>query len=252
MNSPQISAARFIGQRLPRKEDARLLTGRGTFVDDVVLPGMLHVAFVRSPIARGRIRSIDSASAREMPGVYAVLTAVDLDRLKVQMLSFFLRAVEVETPMLATDRVAYVGDPVAMVVAQDRYIAEDAASLVTVDYAEEEAVVSIEDAKHGPPVHPGTESNLAAAMGVEEDEDLEALLAKRPASGDAYHHASAHLAIADGNARRRRVQTGGGRADVSTSPARARTSLRATCPWRSACRRPTSASSPRTSEARSA
>ena len=58
MNAPQIKAQRFIGQRVPRKEDARLLTGKGTFVDDVVLPGMLHAAFVRSPIARGRIRSI--------------------------------------------------------------------------------------------------------------------------------------------------------------------------------------------------
>ena len=78
MNAPQIKAQRFIGQRVPRKEDARLLTGKGTFVDDVVLPGMLHAAFVRSPIARGRIRSIDSAMAREAPGVQAVLTADDL------------------------------------------------------------------------------------------------------------------------------------------------------------------------------
>lgn len=180
MNAPRIGAARFIGQRMPRKEDARLLTGRGTFVDDVVLPGMLHVAFVRSPIARGRIRLIDTSAALGMPGVRAILTAADLARLKVQMFSFFMMPVEVETPMLATDRVAYVGDPVVMIVAQDRYIAEDAASLVVVDYEEEEAVVTIEDAKHGPPVHPGTESNLAAAMGVEEDEPLEALLASAP------------------------------------------------------------------------
>ena len=86
MNAPPIAAARYIGKRVPRKEDGRLLTGHGTFVDDVVLPGMLHVAFARSPIARGRIRSIDTAMAREMPGVVAVLTAEDLDRRKVELL----------------------------------------------------------------------------------------------------------------------------------------------------------------------
>ena len=86
-----IAAARFIGQRLPRKEDARLLTGRGTFVDDVVLPGMLHVAFVRSSIARGRIRSIDRDVARALPGVHAILTAEDLARFKIDMLSFYLK-----------------------------------------------------------------------------------------------------------------------------------------------------------------
>src|SRR5215831_19164383 len=78
-----------IGKRMPRKEDARLLTGRGTFVDDVVLPGMLHVAFVRSPVARGRIRSMDVSNARDLPGVLAVLTAKDVDPFNVQLLSFF-------------------------------------------------------------------------------------------------------------------------------------------------------------------
>src|SRR5579862_7228081 len=90
MNAPGIGAARYIGRRMPRKEDPRLLTGRGQFVDDIVLPGMLHVAFVRSPIARGRIVSIDTATARELPGVHAIYTAEDLARIKVEMLSFYL------------------------------------------------------------------------------------------------------------------------------------------------------------------
>src|SRR5437867_4293413 len=119
-----VGAARFIGQRLPRKEDPRLLTGKGTFVDDVGLPGMLHVAFVRSPIARGRIRSIDLSAAQEMQGVRAILTAEDLARFDVTMQSFFMAPVEVAVAPLAHDRVAYVGNPVAMVVADDRYIAE--------------------------------------------------------------------------------------------------------------------------------
>src|SRR5262245_21714220 len=90
MNAPRFARARFVGQRLPRTEDARLLTGAGCFVDDVALPGMLHCAFVRSPVARGRIRSIDASAARELPGVHAVLTAEDLAPLGVQMISFFL------------------------------------------------------------------------------------------------------------------------------------------------------------------
>ncbi|MES0872944.1 hypothetical protein [Sinimarinibacterium thermocellulolyticum] len=79
---------RYIGQRVPRKEDARLLTGRGTYVDDVGVPGMLQVAFHRSPIARGRIKAIDLSAARALPGVHAVLTAEDLAGYKVDMLSF--------------------------------------------------------------------------------------------------------------------------------------------------------------------
>ena len=171
-----------IGKRLPRKEDGRLLTGRGTFADDVVLPGMLHVAFVRSPIARGRIRSIDISQARDLPGVQAVMTAKDIDRLKVNVLNFFFTpaAGEVAIPLLARDRVAYVGDPVAMVVAQDRYIAEDAAGLVTVDYDEEDPVVTIDDAKRAGAVHPEAESNVAAVMGIERDDDLEEALANAP------------------------------------------------------------------------
>ena len=181
MNGTHVHDGRLLGKRMPRKEDARLLTGRGTFVDDIVLPGMLHVAFVRSPIARGHIRSMDISSARDLPGVLAVLTANDVDRLNVKLLSFFFSApMAVPVPLLARDRVAYVGDPVAMVVAQDRYIAEDAASLVTVDYEEEEPVVTIADARRAPPVHSGTESNIAAVMGIEKDDDLEEQLANAP------------------------------------------------------------------------
>ncbi|MGR4863099.1 xanthine dehydrogenase family protein molybdopterin-binding subunit [Caulobacter sp. LARHSG274] len=177
--SAAINAGRFVGQRVPRKEDGRLLTGRGTFVDDVVVPGMLHAAFVRSPIARGRIRAIDLSAAQAMPGVQAVMIAEDLlSKLKIQMLNYFLAPPEIEITPLAKDHVAYVGEPVVLIIAEDRYLAEDAASLVVVEYDEQDPVVTIEDARTGPPVHPGTESNIAAAMGEDEVNDaLEALLA---------------------------------------------------------------------------
>ena len=181
MTALDVKDGRMIGRRMPRKEDGRLLTGRGTFVDDVVLPGMLHAAFVRSPIARGRIRSLDIANACELPGVSAVFTAKDIDRINVSLLCFyFTAAATVPIPLLARDRVAYVGDPVVMIVAQDRYIAEDAAGLVNVEYDEEPPVITIEDAKSAPPIHPGTQSNAAAVMGLEEDEDLEQVLAEAP------------------------------------------------------------------------
>src|SRR5690606_10173415 len=115
-----IGAARYIGQRVPRKEDPRLLTGRGQFVDDIALPGMLHVAFVRSQVARGRILSVDTAAALEIPGVHAIYTDRDLAQRKVQLLSFFFTPMEVETTLLARDRVAHVGEPIALVVADTR------------------------------------------------------------------------------------------------------------------------------------
>ncbi|HEY9546779.1 MAG TPA: xanthine dehydrogenase family protein molybdopterin-binding subunit, partial [Solimonas sp.] len=179
MNAPvKVETKGYIGKRMARTEDTRLLTGRGVYTDDVHLPGMLHVAFHRSPIARGRIKAIDLSAARDLDGVYAVLTADDLARFKVDMLSFFLAAPVVPVPVLATDRVTHVGDPVVMVIAQDRYIAEDAAGLIVVEYDEEDPVVTLSDARTGALVHPDTDSNVAAATGNEDpDEELEAKLA---------------------------------------------------------------------------
>jgi len=182
MNAPTgIGAARYIGQRVPRKEDGRLLTGRGTFTDDVNLPGTLHCAFARSAIARGTIRSIDTSAAMAVEGVHAVLLAKDVDRIPVTLLSFFLMPMEVDTPLLARGRVAHVGEAVALVVARDRYVAEDAASLVVIEYDEEDPVVTIADAMRAGPIHPDAESNVAAAMGEDEiDDDLAAAIAAAP------------------------------------------------------------------------
>jgi carbon-monoxide dehydrogenase large subunit len=181
MNAPGTGAGRYIGQRVRRKEDPRLLTGRGQFVDDIALPGMLHVAFARSPIARGTILAINTDAAREVPGVHAVYTQHDLAQFKVEMLSFFFIPPEVEITPLANGRVAYVGEPVALVIADSRHIAEDGAALVEIEYAEEDPVVTMADARRGPPVHPSTQNNIAAQMGEEEiAEDLEAQLKAAP------------------------------------------------------------------------
>jgi carbon-monoxide dehydrogenase large subunit len=176
----EIAEGRYIGRRQPRAEDARLLTGRGTYTDDIELPGTLHVAFVRSQIARGKIISVDSSAALELPGVHAIYTHNDLARFPVDMLSFFLSKPAIEISPLANGRVAYVGDPIAIVLATDRYIAEDAAGLVAVQLEEEEPVISITDAKSGSIVHPDTDTNASVTMGEPQDEDIEAALAAAP------------------------------------------------------------------------
>ena len=173
-----LGATRYIGKRMPRKEDGRLLTGRGQFVDDISLPGTLHVAFARSAVARGRILSVDTSAAREMPGVHAIMLAEDLARRPIDMLSFFFTKPEIEITPLANGHVAYAGEPVALVIADTRAIAEDAAALVEITVEELAPVVTIHDAMKGPAIHPGTDSNIAAEIGDEEiDEELESALA---------------------------------------------------------------------------
>lgn len=171
----EVLTGRYIGQRVPRKEDARLLTGHGQFVDDIKVPGMRYVAFARSPIARGRILVINTDAARELAGVHAIYTQDDLAVFNVQMLSFYFTPQDVHVTPLADGRVAYVGDPVALVIADSRHIAEDAASLIEIEYEEETPLVTIDDARHGEPIHPEKDDNINAEMGDEDiDEDLQA------------------------------------------------------------------------------
>lgn len=125
----------MLGTSVPRKEDARLLTGRGRYVGDVRLPRMLHVAFVRSPLAHGRIVHVGVEAARRAPGVAAVLTGDDPEvaSRELRARSMLPSYVETPTPLLARGRVRYNGEAVAAVVATDRYRAEDAADLVELD-----------------------------------------------------------------------------------------------------------------------
>jgi carbon-monoxide dehydrogenase large subunit len=138
---------RFVGARVPRVEDPRLLTGRGRFVDDVVLPGTLEAAFVRSTQPHARIASIDTGAAAALPGVVAVITG---DQLAAVVRPMRQRGpAGLRTPeffALARDRVRCVGDPIAIVVADTRYRAEDAADVVEVDYDPLEPVPDAERA----------------------------------------------------------------------------------------------------------
>lgn len=122
-----------IGASHQRAEDARLLTGRGRFVGDVKLPRMLTAAFVRSTNAYARLHAIDVGRARRAPGVHAVFTAADLPAACLSSTRHPELAVTPQ-PVLAVDRVRFVGEPVAIVVADDGYLAEDAADLVDVEY----------------------------------------------------------------------------------------------------------------------
>ena len=154
----------YIGQHLARKEDYRLLTGHGRYVDDIEVPGALHACFVRSPHAHARIVSIDSEAARQMPGVVAVVTGHDLaqwtTRQRMAPPIEGLQAMEMDT--LPTAKVRFQGDPVACVIATDRYVAEDAAEQVLVDYAVLPAVSTMWQALEAdsPRVDDSLDSNL--------------------------------------------------------------------------------------------
>jgi carbon-monoxide dehydrogenase large subunit len=124
----------LIGASTPRKEDQRLLTGHGQFTDDLHVRGMLHAAFVRSPHAHARILGIEASDARALPGVVAVVTGEDLAKLTSPAVVSQEGAHPMVMETLPTAKVRFNGDPVACVIAVDRYVAEDAAELVDVEY----------------------------------------------------------------------------------------------------------------------
>jgi carbon-monoxide dehydrogenase large subunit len=137
----------LVGTSVQRVEDQRILRGRGKYTDDMVLPGMVHAAFVRSPYAHARITNIDTAAAKAVPGVVAVLTAEDVERVTHPIANQPVPGHK-SPPIygLTRDKVRLVGDVVAMVVADSRYIAEDAADLVEVEYEPLPAVANIAQA----------------------------------------------------------------------------------------------------------
>lgn len=166
-------STRVFGQPIKRNEDARLLTGQALFVDDVELPGMLHVAFLRSTYAHARIKQIDVSAAVARPGVVAVYTATDLGAywkpgpLLVPPPPVEGRVFNERNQVpLAKDKVRFVGEPIAMVVAEDRYIAEDALMDIFVDFEALPAVVDLERALKpgGAVVHDDLGSNVAAQV----------------------------------------------------------------------------------------
>ncbi len=139
MNAPaRPDPTRWIGQSVERLEDPPLVTGRGRFAGDIAFPHQLHVRVVRANHAHGKIIARDAGAARALPGVVAVWTAADIaDVPPVDFREGRIERLEPwRQPVLATDRVRYVGEPVAAVFAADPYVAEDAADLVTVEVAE--------------------------------------------------------------------------------------------------------------------
>lgn len=160
---PLSAALPHVGRAAERVEDSALLTGRGHYGDDLgAKPGALHAAVLRSPHAHAEVRGVEVAAALGAPGVRAVLTAADVRAWSQPFV------VGVKQPMehwsLAMDRVRYVGEPVAVVVAEDRYLAEDALDLIRVDYAPLPPVVAIEEAirDDAPLLHPAVGANVVS------------------------------------------------------------------------------------------
>ena len=160
----------YIGSAIPRREDVRFLTGRGTFVDDIHLDDLCHAAIVRSPHAHARILGMDASAALAMPGVIAVLTFADFaDRAKPIpiRLAPIPRFDEFLQMPLADDKVRFVGEPVAVVIADSHYLAEDALSQVAVEYDPLVAVVTPEQAAADEVlVHEHTGTNVATRYNV--------------------------------------------------------------------------------------
>ena len=177
-------ATRWFGARVQRIEDPRLLRGKGTYVDDIDLPEMLHAGFLRSTHARARILNIDTSAARVLPGVHLVLTASDLGEVlepsPLLVPHHALTQPRTQLP-LALNEVHYVGEAVAMVVADSRYIAEDALDLIDVEYDPLPVVHSLEvaSAKDAPLVHADVPDNIAAHL-VQVVGDPDAVFASAP------------------------------------------------------------------------
>src|SRR6266403_2760722 len=126
-----IQTEKLVGKRIRRREDPRLITGTATYVDDVQMPGMHHAAIVRSPHAAANIRSINIKAAAAAPGVVAVFTGQDTEKVGPVPCGSSLPGLRVPHHyILAMNRVYFVGHPVAVVVATDKYLARDAADLV--------------------------------------------------------------------------------------------------------------------------
>jgi carbon-monoxide dehydrogenase large subunit len=193
----------YVGRSLLRREDRRLLTGQGQFVADLVLPRMLHAVLVRSPVAHARIRAVDVSRAAAAPGVAAALNGADLLQLlppvpegQISLPKKWTTHVQHKflnprQPLLAHDKVRHVGEAVAIIVAETRDLAEDAAELVALDLEELPAVVDPEAALRpgAPIVHDRFDTNLIGSFSVGKG-DAEAVLAGAPhrLKRRFYHH----------------------------------------------------------------
>jgi carbon-monoxide dehydrogenase large subunit len=166
-----ITPGSILGHAVRRREDARLVTGTGRYVDDARPAGTLHLAFVRSPLAHADVRGVDTAAAAAAPGVVAVLTGSDLDL--PARVGFPMVPATFARPRMARDRIRFVGEPVAVVVADTREAAVDAAELVSLDLAPLDSVVDVHAALQGQSAHlfPEHGSNVAGHFASGTDDD---------------------------------------------------------------------------------
>jgi carbon-monoxide dehydrogenase large subunit len=175
------TAPGFVGTSVKRKEDASLLRGRGTFVDNLTLPGTVFMAVVRSPYPRARIRGIDLSAARSAEGVVAAFSGADLaEEWAGGMPCAWPVTEDIKMPLhypLATDEARYQGDPVAVVLAESRALAKDAAELVEVDYQPLPSVADVEKAlaEGAPLVHEDLGTNECYVWKLETDSVREAI-----------------------------------------------------------------------------
>ncbi|CDR15742.1 xanthine dehydrogenase family protein molybdopterin-binding subunit [Streptomyces iranensis] len=175
---------RLVGTSVARREDPRLLSGRGRFVDDIELPGMLHAQFVRSTVAHGTITEIDLTRVRQVPGVVAAFTAADLELgdITAQLGRPLSEFVPTAMPVLARDRVRYVGEPVAVVVARDPYLAEDGLEAARVTYAPLPPITCEEQAlaPDAPRVHAEAAGNTLVDVGLFATEGIDEIFDQAP------------------------------------------------------------------------
>ncbi|MGI8450722.1 MAG: xanthine dehydrogenase family protein molybdopterin-binding subunit, partial [Streptosporangiaceae bacterium] len=165
----------WVGAPVPRTQDRRMLLGRGKFTGDLDRTGALHAAFVRSPFAAAAVGSIDTSPALALPGVAAAFTAADLG--DPALLAVLERPEFVPTPLplLAIGQVRHVGEPVAVVLAEDPYTAEDAIELVDVDWSPQPVVASLDAAAApgAPQVHRQAPGNCLVDLTMFDDERLD-------------------------------------------------------------------------------
>jgi carbon-monoxide dehydrogenase large subunit len=181
MSTTEAPDTGYVGRSVPRPQARRLVEGQAQYVDDILLPRMAHVAFLRSPYAHARITSIDTERAKAMPGVIHVATGQDFADVKTfaGVLAHFQGMKSAQQPCLAIDRVCWCGEPVAAIVAETRYQAEDALDAIDVCYEELPVVVDIEDAldPDSPVIHPDIGDNLCFERELDAG-DFEAALAQ--------------------------------------------------------------------------
>ncbi len=174
-----------IGKSVQRKEDLRFITGKGRYTDDINLPGQAYAVFVRSAVAHAKIKSIDSSEAESFPGVRAVLTGGQVadDGLGSLPCGWMLHSKDGSEmkqpphPVMAADKVRYVGEPLAMVIAETRKIAKDAAELVAVDYEELPATAMVNQAQEGAQIHAEAPHNICYEWELGDQEATEAAIA---------------------------------------------------------------------------